>query len=124
MIASLELFQRYSNVFIDNEDSLAVELQRSYIDFAEEEVENFLGYDPGEGQVINPKTLKLENVSEVPRVIVLTVLRIAALLQAESDGSIGVTSKSWGDGGARTFVNYTNFQKFLTPIARYKLIRL
>jgi hypothetical protein len=60
----------------------------------------------------------------VPRIIRLTVLRIAALLQSETDENIGVTSKTFGDSGSRTFVNYTNFDKYLLPISKYKLIRI
>jgi hypothetical protein len=60
----------------------------------------------------------------VPRIIRLTVLRIAALLQGETDENIGVTSKTFGDSGSRTFVNYTNFDKYLLPISKYKLIRI
>jgi hypothetical protein len=62
------------------------------------------------------------NSAYVPEVIRLTVLRIAALLQAEGGGNIGVTSKSFADSGARTFVNTVNFDKYLVQLSGYKLL--
>jgi hypothetical protein len=58
----------------------------------------------------------------LPQIIKTTVLRIASILQSESDGNVGVTSKSFGDSGTRTFINYTNFDKFLLPLSSYKLL--
>jgi hypothetical protein len=58
----------------------------------------------------------------LPKIINLTVLRIAALLQTESDSNIGVTSKSFADSGNRTFVNTVNFDKYLIQLSSYKLI--
>jgi hypothetical protein len=58
----------------------------------------------------------------VPPVIKMSVLRIAALLQSESDSNIGITSKSFADSGTRTFINFTNFDKYLIPISFYKLV--
>ena len=60
----------------------------------------------------------------IPAEIISTILRIAALLQSESDSNIGVTSKSFGDSGSRSFVNYTNFNKFLLPISKFRLKRI
>jgi hypothetical protein len=59
----------------------------------------------------------------IPEIIILTVLRIAALLQTESDSNIGITSKSFADSGTRSFINTTNFDKYLLQISKYKLIR-
>jgi hypothetical protein len=58
----------------------------------------------------------------MPNIIKLTGLRIAALLQTESDNNIGITGKSFGDSGSRTFVNYTNFDKYLLPIRNRVII--
>jgi hypothetical protein len=62
------------------------------------------------------------NGGYLPGIIKLTVLRIAALLQTESGGNIGVTSKSFAESGARTFVNTVNFDKYLIQISGYKLL--
>jgi len=60
----------------------------------------------------------------IPAEIILTILRIAALLESEANQNIGVTSKTFADSGNRTFVNYTNFNKFLFPISKYRLKRI
>jgi hypothetical protein len=62
------------------------------------------------------------NEEFLPKIIVVTVLRIATLLQTESDSNIGVTSKSFADSGTRTFINTVNFDKYLAPISIHKLI--
>jgi hypothetical protein len=61
---------------------------------------------------------------KMPSVFKQTILRIAALLQTESDNNIGITGKSFGDSGSRTFTNYTNFSKYLDPLSKYKLITI
>jgi hypothetical protein len=70
--------------------------------------------NPDNEYFIDDKTL-------FPKLIIQTVFRIAALLQSEGDSNIGVTSKSFSDSGSRTFINFTNFDKYLLPIAKYKL---
>jgi hypothetical protein len=59
----------------------------------------------------------------MPGAIKLCVLRIASLLLTESDGNIGITSKSF-DNTSRTFYNFTNFSKYLTSIEKFKITRL
>jgi len=59
--------------------------------------------------------------SLLPDSIKITILRIAALLENESGGNIGITGNSFENGGTRTFVNYTNFGKFLHPISNHRL---
>jgi hypothetical protein len=59
---------------------------------------------------------------EMPAIFKQTALRIAALLATEANDNIGVTSKQFGDSGSRTFINYTNFDKYLLPLSKYKLI--
>jgi len=61
------------------------------------------------------------NANELPPLIKITVLRIGALLESESGGNIGITGNQFQEGGSRTFVNYTNFMKFLSPISHYRL---
>ena len=58
---------------------------------------------------------------DLPQIIKLTVLRIAALLQTESNNNIGISGKSFGDG-SRTFTNFTNFDRYLIACSKYKLI--
>ena len=59
--------------------------------------------------------------TDLPQIIKLTVLRIAALLQTESNNNIGISAKSFMDG-SRTFMNYTNYDKYLISCSKYKLI--
>lgn len=59
----------------------------------------------------------------VPDLIKMTILRIAALLLTESNGNIGLTSKSFSDN-TRNFLNFTNFQKYLDPLSLYRIFRL
>ena len=59
--------------------------------------------------------------TDLPQIIKLTVLRIAALLQTESNNNIGISGKSFMDG-SRTFTNFTNFDKYLIACSKYKLI--
>ena len=58
---------------------------------------------------------------DLPAIIKLTVLRIAALLQTESNNNIGISGKSFMDG-SRTFTNFTNFDRYLIACSKYKLI--
>ena len=58
---------------------------------------------------------------DLPQIIKLTVLRIAALLQTESNNNIGISGKSFMDG-SRTFTNFTNFDRYLITCSKYKLI--
>jgi hypothetical protein len=179
---SIVELQKYSNVFSENS------LQQSYIDSAENIVNNYLGYSPtlhnytyfcmGNGThelqlkakpvatIINieingepiplsdfynntgsefiyynkifPRNSKIKaeydagwgitvdddeaNSAYLPEIIKMTVLRIATMLQAESDSNIAVSSKSFGDSGTRTFINYTDYSKYLLPISIYKLL--
>jgi hypothetical protein len=76
-------------------------------------------YDAGWGITIDDDTT---NGDYLPRIIKMTVLRIASLLQTESSGNIGVTSKSFADSGTRTFTNYTNFDKYLIQISTFKIL--
>ena len=59
--------------------------------------------------------------ADLPQVIKLTVLRISALLQTESNNNIGISGKSFIDG-SRTFTNFTNFDRYLIACSKYKLI--
>lgn len=59
---------------------------------------------------------------DLPQIIKLTVLRIAALLQTESNNNIGISGKSFMDG-SRTFTNFTNYDKYLIACANYRILR-
>ena len=60
--------------------------------------------------------------TDLPAIIKLTVLRISALLQTESNNNIGVSGKSFMDG-SRTFISFTNYDKYLIACANYRILR-
>jgi hypothetical protein len=76
-------------------------------------------YEAGWGTVIDDD---VANSEYIPSIIKMTVLRIAAMLQAESDSNIAVSSKSFAESGTRTFINYTDYSKYLLPISIYKIL--
>lgn len=60
------------------------------------------------------------NIAEpVPPDIKHATLRIAALMLDETHGNIGVTGKSFADL-SKTFINYSNYDKYLKPLAHYR----
>lgn len=113
-----EEFQKYTNVIDDSSG-----MQEVYIEAAQSIVSDYLGYDPETG-LYDPDTGELQAVTQVMEIIRLTAMRIAALLQSEADSNIGVNSKSFGEGGTRVFTNFVNFDKYLLPVSRYKLVRI
>jgi len=54
----------------------------------------------------------------LPTEILSTILSIATLLYIQSGKNIGITGLATGGelGFSRTFINYTNFDKYLTPL--------
>jgi hypothetical protein len=76
-------------------------------------------YDAGWGITVDDDII---NGDYLPRIIRMTVLRIASLLQTESDGNIGVQSKSFADSGTRTFINTVNFDKYLIILSAFKIL--
>ena len=60
----------------------------------------------------------------IPDLITQTVLRIASLLKTEANGNIGLTSKSYGNDGSHSFLNYTNYSKYLDPLYPFRTIKL
>ena len=59
----------------------------------------------------------------LPDTIKTVILQIATLMLIEAGENIGVTGKSFGEN-SRTFINYTNFAKWLQKLDPYKIVRL
>jgi hypothetical protein len=57
----------------------------------------------------------------MPSVIVVSILRIATLMLSETGGNIGLTGKSFADN-SRTFVNYSNYRKYLAPLDSMRIM--
>lgn len=58
----------------------------------------------------------------IPQLIVLTILRIASLMLMETNGNIGLSGKSFSDS-SRSFVSYSNYQKYLQPLNSLCIMR-
>ena len=59
----------------------------------------------------------------VPEEVKTVVKQIASLLLQETNGNIGVTGKSMSEN-SRTYINYTNFSKWLEKLNPYVVKRL
>ena len=59
----------------------------------------------------------------IPDSVKQAILQIASLLLQEAGGNIGITGKTMSEN-SRTFINYTNFDKWLDKIDEYKIVRL
>lgn len=64
------------------------------------------------------------NITSVPPLIKTTILRIATLMLMEAGENIGLTGKSMTDGNSRTFITYTNYDKYLRPLNSYRVFKL
>ena len=58
----------------------------------------------------------------IPPAIRMTALQIASALAEGAGGNVAVTSKTMDGGNSRTFVNYTNYDRFLHLIYAYRLV--
>lgn len=61
-----------------------------------------------------------ENYIEVPEIFKLVCLEIATLIQQEENSNIGVNSKSFAEGGSRSFLNVVDYTKYLARLSRYR----
>ena len=62
------------------------------------------------------------DAQQMPSVVTLSILRIATLMLSETGGNIGLTGKSFADN-SRTFINYSNYRKYLQPLDALRIIR-
>ena len=60
----------------------------------------------------------------LPDIVVQTILRIATLMLTEANGNIGISGKSDGDNFSRTYISYTNYQKYLLPLIKLRSFEL
>lgn len=94
-----------------------ITLKNNYSGFIK--VEYYTGYmKPG---TIIPLLLWNSNAT-VPDAIKLAILQIASLKYMETGKRIGVTGLNTPDGVGTTFVNYTNFDKWLKAVAPYRIL--
>lgn len=53
---------------------------------------------------------------KIPDIVEQTIFRLASLLKTEANGNIGLTSRSYGNDGSRSYLNYTSYAKYLEPL--------
>ena len=58
---------------------------------------------------------------EIPAIFRQVNIEIANLIQTMSGNNIGITSKSFGSDGTRTFIQNTNYDRYLQNLSKYKL---
>jgi hypothetical protein len=78
-------------------------------------------FPPGRENIFISYTAGWEG-EHMPSVIILSALRIATLMLSETNGNIGLTGKSFADN-SRTFINYSNYRKYLQPLDSLRIIR-
>lgn len=59
--------------------------------------------------------------NEIPAIFKQVNIEIANLIQTMSGNNIGITSKSFGSDGSRTFIQNTNYDRYLQNLSTYKL---
>ena len=105
MIVTVSQFNEYTGNFEDTESAVGL---KNTISAAQELVSEYLRFDPEQkwGQ-------------SVPDLVRLTVLRIGTLMLMEAGENIGVTGKSFADN-SRSFISYTNYSKYLSPLQTFR----
>ena len=107
MLVTIDQFNEYTGNFEDTQQ--ITDLKTTFLKSSQELVGEYLRFDPEERWTSG----------EVPEIIRLTVMRIATLMLMEGGENIGVSSKSFSDN-SRTFISYTNYQKYLSPLQTYR----
>lgn len=107
MLVTIDKFNEYTGNFEDTEQ--VTDLKTTFLKSAQELVGEYLRFDPEEKWT----------PEEVPEIVRLTILRIATLMLMEGGENIGVSSKSFADN-SRTFISYTNYLKYLSPLQTYR----
>ena len=109
MIVSLSEFNNFTGNM--EESTEAVALKTMQLTAAQELVADFLRFDPEETWV----------ASTMPALVKETILRIATLMLMEAGENIGVTGKSFADN-SRSFISYTNYDKYLRPLQNLRKV--
>lgn len=109
MIVTVTEFDNFTGNMEDSD--AAVALKTMQLKAAQELVENYLRYNPEENW----------NADNMPALIKETILRIASLMLMEAGENIGLTGKSFSDN-SRSFVSYTNYDKYLRPIQNFRKV--
>lgn len=109
MLISVSEFDCYTGNFEDTSET--VNLKKTFLKSAQELVSEYLRFD----------VEKEWTLEQLPELVKLTILRIATLMLMEGGENIGVSGKSFADN-SRTFISYTNYQKYLSPLQTYRRV--
>ena len=116
MLVTVERFNAYTGNY--EADDQAVALKETYLKSAQTIVSDFLRYDPEQ----KVWTEGGAPGAGCPELILLAVMKIAALNLMEAGENIGITGKSMPDN-SRTFINYSGKGSYITwlrPIQNFR----
>lgn len=102
MLVDIAAFDEYTGNMEDSEET--VKLKTLFLESAEELVSEYLRFKPED-----------EWKEDIPEIVKLTILRIATLMLMEGGENIGISGKSFSDN-SRSFISYTNYHKYLSPL--------
>lgn len=91
--------------------------------FREDYIYNIHGKKVFTQGVNNVRVRFFAGLRRIPDLVVLSTLRIAALMLQEFNSNIGISSKSFADQ-SRTFINYSNYDKYLQPLNQLRIVKL
>lgn len=94
-----------------------ITLKQKYSGFIE--VAYYTGFSEEPSVIVN---VIWQSKDPCPDAIKLAILQIASLKYMETGKRIGVTGLNTPDGVGTTFVNYTNFDKWLKAVAPYRIL--
>ncbi len=109
MLVTVETFNNYSGNYEESEQIVGLKTQ--ILEAAQEVVTEYLRFDPEEQW----------EEEQVPSIVRLSILRISTLMLMEAGENIGVSGKSFADN-SRTFISYTNYLKYLSPLQTYRKV--
>lgn len=104
---TVEQLKKFSGVFADD-DATASGLMSIYIGSATDIIASYVGFDPE------------EEFETIPDIFKLVCLEISTLILQEEGSNIGVNSKSFAEGGSRSFLNVVNYEKYLARLSKYR----
>lgn len=118
------IFSSFSGVVFDTSNEKQAALQRLCLSSAANKVSVYLGYDVNDltaGAVIKGEYMSITIDADGLDAIKNTVMRIAALLQQEAGGHIGVNSAA-EFGERRSYYNIVEYEPYLNVLSALRLV--
>ena len=92
-------------------DEVSQSLLKIYIGTATNVIKKYVGFDVEDSE---------EGIDPIPAEFQLVCLEISALIMQEEGMNLGVNNKSFADSGSRTFLNITDYTKYLQRLSDYR----